>query len=164
LLYAPGAKQQMLINAMGNKMKQYEKVTSLEIFMGKLSCGGDLLQELTDLCIERNIVLGRIEAIGAVQKARIGFYNQENKTYEFTSFDRAMEINNLTGNISLKDGKPFVHAHVTLTDEKDVTIGGHLAEGTIVFACEFVLEVFTGSGFDRVFDKETGLTLWSMRK
>jgi uncharacterized protein len=145
-------------------MTKCEKVTSREIYMGKLSCGGDLLGELTNLCIERNITLGKIEALGAVQKACIGFYNQESKAYEFTSFDRPMEINNLIGNVSLKDGKPFVHAHVTLTDEKDVTIGGHLAEGTIVFACEFVLEAFTGSGFDRVYDEETGLTLWSMHK
>ena len=130
--------------------------------MGKLSCGCDLLQELTDVCVKGNVRLGRVEAIGAVRKARIGFYNQENRKYQFSSIDCPLEIAQLTGNVSLKDGKPFVHAHITLVDEKGKSYGGHLAPGTIVFACEFVIESFDGPGFERVPDAETGLPLWSI--
>ena len=130
--------------------------------MGKLTFGGDLLEELNDVCIEHNVTLGRIEAIGAVQSARIGFYNQETKTYQFSSLGVPMEITHLSGNVSLKEGKPFVHAHVTLADEKGISYGGHLAPGTVVFACEFVLEVFDGPRFERGHDEETGLPLWAL--
>lgn len=130
--------------------------------MGKLSCGGDLLEELTDVCKTHNVELGRVEALGAVQKARIGLYNQETRTYHFSTLDRPLEIANLMGNVSLKDGKPFVHAHVTLVDELGASYGGHLAPGTVVFACEFVIEAFDGPTFNRVPDKETGLPLWSI--
>lgn len=132
--------------------------------MGKLSCGCDLLQELTDVCVKGNIKLGRVEAIGAVRKACIGFYNQENRTYQFSSIDCTLEIAQLIGNVSLKDGKPFVHAHITLADEKGKSYAGHLAPGTVVFACEFVIESFDGPGFERVPDEETGLPLWSIRE
>ena len=143
-------------------MKHYNQVRAQEIFMGKLTLGCDLLEGLNNVCAERNVTLGRIEAIGAVQSAHIGFYNQESKTYQFSSLNVPMEITHLIGNVSLKEGKPFVHAHVTLADEQGMCHGGHLAPGTVVFACEFVLEVFDGPRFERDHDEETGLPLWSM--
>lgn len=143
-------------------MTEFKSLNSQEIYMGKLSYGCDLLEELSNLATELGVSLGRIEAIGAVQKARIGFYNQETRGYQFSSFDHPMEITKLAGNISLKDGKPFVHAHITLSDESGKAYGGHLATGTVVFACEFVLEAFDGPAFNRCFDEETGLPLWSI--
>jgi predicted DNA-binding protein with PD1-like motif len=143
-------------------MKPFEKATANAIIMGRLAFGCDLLEGLTDVCIERNIVLGRVSAIGAVQSARIGFYNQKSREYRFMTFDRAMEIAALTGNISLRDEKPFVHAHMTLSDEAGQTYGGHLAPGTVVFACEYVIDVFEGPRFERKFDEETGLALWKL--
>lgn len=141
-------------------MAGYKHVRSGEIFMGGLAFGCDLLEGLTNVCIEHNVTLGRIEAIGAVQSARIAFYNQENKTYQFASLEGPFEITHLIGNVSLKEGKPFVHAHVTLADEKGIVRGGHLASDTVVFACEFVLEAFEGPCFERGYDEETGLPLW----
>lgn len=145
-------------------MTESKPVRSQKIVMGKLSYDCDLLEELTNVCTDHEIKLGRIEAIGAVQKARIGFYNQETRTYHFSNLNRPLEITNLGGNISLKDGKPFVHAHVTLADDTGKSYGGHLASGTIVFACEFVLEAFDGPTFNRSIDEKTGLPLWSMLK
>jgi predicted DNA-binding protein with PD1-like motif len=143
-------------------MTEFQRVHSRDIVMGKLSCGCDLLEELTNVATERDVKLGRIEAIGAVQKARIGFYNQETRIYQFIALDHPLEITNLIGNISLKDGNPFVHAHIILSDESGKSYGGHLAPGTVIFACEFILEAFDGPAYNRCFDEETGLPLWSI--
>jgi predicted DNA-binding protein with PD1-like motif len=140
------------------------KVKHRETFMGKLQHGTDLLEEIAGICKKENIQLGRIMAIGAVQKARIGFYNQKKQDYEFISIDRPLEITNLTGNISLKNGSPMVHAHITLSDSSGKAYGGHLAQDTIIFACEYIIETFDGPAFEREFDEETGLPLWSMHK
>ena len=137
-------------------------VKSKELFMGKLSYGCDLLEELTSVCQKENIRLGRIEALGAVQKAHIGFYDQQTREYRFHALPQPLEITKLIGNVSLKDGNPFVHAHVTLADEEGKAFGGHLAPGTVVFACEFIIESFDGPVFERGFDEETGLPLWTM--
>jgi uncharacterized protein len=145
-------------------MTEFKVVHSGEIVMGKLGYGCDLLEELTHVVTERGVKLGRIEAMGAVQKARIGFYNQQTRTYQYNSFDHPLEITKLVGNISLKDGNPFIHAHVTLSDDSGKSVGGHLASGTVVFACEFLLEAFDGPAFNRCFDEETGLALWSILK
>jgi predicted DNA-binding protein with PD1-like motif len=132
--------------------------------MGKLSYGGDLLDEITDICQKYSIKLGRVEAIGAVQKARLAYYNQQTREYQFLIIDQPLEIIKLAGNISLKDGEPIVHAHITLADKTGNVYGGHLVLGTVVFACEFILEVFKGPVFERKFDKITGLPLWSMQE
>ncbi len=141
-------------------MAEYKSVDSRKILMGRLGYGRDLLEELTNICAEHDVTLGRIEAIGAVQKACIGFYDPGTREYQFLTLDNALELTSLIGNVSLKDGKPFVHAHVTLADETGKSCGGHLAPGTVVFAGEFILEIFGGPAFNRNYDEETGLHLW----
>ena len=143
-------------------MTESKQVAGKDIIMGKLSYSCDLLEELTNFCVQNNITLGKIEAIGAVQKSCVGYYNQQTREYQFLKFEKPSEILNLTGNISIKDGKPFVHAHVILADESGNSYGGHLAPGTITFACEFIITIFAGDAFIRDMDDETGLPLWDI--
>ncbi len=128
--------------------------------MGSLRREGDLLGELLDLCVRESVKLGRIEAIGSVQRARLGYYHQKSREYRHFALNEPLEISSLIGNISLKDGQPFVHAHVILSNARGKTWGGHLASGTIVFACEYTVEVFGGMEFTRLHDEGTGLHLW----
>lgn len=130
--------------------------------MGKLPHGGDLLGEITDICTREDIRLGRIEAIGSVARARLAYYHQETKEYRYYTLSEPLEIASLTGNVSLKEGRPFVHAHLTLTDTRGNCRGGHLAAGTTVYACEFLIEVFDGPTFARGHDRLTGLHLWKI--
>jgi uncharacterized protein len=143
-------------------MASVKKMKPKEIFMGRLSHGGDLLEELNDFCRKENIRLGRIEALGAVRKARLGFYDQQKREYQYFVIDQPLEITKLIGNVSVKDGNPFVHAHVTLSDKEGKAYGGHLAPGSVVFACEFILETLEGPALERGFDEPTGLSLWKM--
>ena len=130
-------------------------------FMGSLSNGTDLLEGFVNICEKEDITLGRVEAIGAVQIARFGFFNQQSREYQFTEKNSAMEILKCSGNISISDGKPMVHAHVILADENGNALGGHLAKGTIVFACEFIIQAFDNTVlFKRETDSITGLRLW----
>jgi len=143
-------------------MAQYVETKPVRRIMGRLAHGSDLLNELTAVCVKEGVRLGRVEAIGAVQKAQVGFYDQMHKKYGYIEFDHPMEILKLTGNISIKEGKPMVHAHVTLSDEQGRAFGGHLAEGTVVFASEFILEILEGPELARVHDEVTGLALWKI--
>ena len=135
-------------------------VTLKRIYIGKLGYGRDLLEEITDFCVREDIRLGRIEALGAVQKARLAYYNQESKEYQYFDLLKKMEITNMTGNVSMKDEKPMVHAHVTLADKNGDCYGGHLAAGTVIYACELIIQAFEGPVFERGFDDITGLPLW----
>jgi predicted DNA-binding protein with PD1-like motif len=129
--------------------------------MGRLAKGDDLLPALEKFCQEQNITLGEVRALGAVAHARVGYYDQEQRGYCFLELNQPLEILTLVGNISLKDGKPMVHAHVTLGDTTGRAYGGHLAAGTPVFACEFAIyEYSADQALIRQNDPETGLMLW----
>ncbi|MBN1457525.1 MAG: DNA-binding protein [Sedimentisphaerales bacterium] len=143
-------------------MAAYEELKPVKTFMGKLEHDKDLLGELTKICLDNNIKLGKVEVLGAVKKTRIGYYDQDNKQYSFIEMNEHLEITGLVGNVSLKNGKPIVHAHITLADKDGNAFGGHLAEGTIVFACEFYLTSLDGPEYERGYDKTTGLPLWQM--
>jgi uncharacterized protein len=129
--------------------------------MGRLAKGEDLLAALEKLAQEHGITLGEVSAIGAVSQARVGFYNQAERQYYYLDLARPLEILALVGNVSLKDGKPMVHAHVTLGDHDGRAFGGHLAPGTLVFACEFIIQEYRSSAaLERRMDDPTGLFLW----
>ena len=135
-------------------------VTSTRRLVGRLTFGADLLEELGEICRRETVDLGWIAGLGAVSKACLAYYDQRKHEYQSLVIDRPLEITNLVGNVSLRDGSPFVHAHVTLADGAGHAYGGHLAAGTIVFACEFVLEVLSGPALERALDETTGLYLW----
>ena len=143
-------------------MAVIREVKAVKMFVGKLAHGVDLLEEITKICVDKDIHLGRVEALGAVKKARLGYYNQKEREYHFYELDQTLEITNLVGNVSIKDGVPIVHAHVTFSDKNGHAYGGHLAPGTIVFACEIVIQVLDGPKFEGGLDQETGLPLWSI--
>jgi hypothetical protein len=137
-------------------------ITPSRRIMGRLTKGGDLLGALENCCRELNITLGEVVAIGAVTKARVGYYDQTAQKYQFLEFNQPLEILSLTGNVSLKDGKPFVHAHITLGGAEGQALGGHLAEGTVVFAGEFILQEYhSDQTLVRQLDNATGLFLWA---
>lgn len=130
------------------------------VFIGRLPKGGDLLESLTAVCRERKVELAKVSALGAVEHACVAYYHLGRQEYETFDLQGELEILSLTGNVSLRDGAPIVHAHVVFGDAQGRAFGGHLTPGTIVFACEFVLEELTGARLERGFDAPTGLPLW----
>jgi predicted DNA-binding protein with PD1-like motif len=136
-------------------------VTAGRKIIGRLVKGEDLLAALEKLAREHGITLGEVQAIGAVSQARLGYYSQAERQYYLIELDRPLEIISLIGNISLKDEKPMVHAHLTLANQDGRAFGGHLAEGTLVFACEFTIQEYrTATPLVRRMDEPTGLFLW----
>jgi len=99
--------------------------------------------------------------IGAVSSATIGAYDQKQQVYITFTEKAPFEILSCIGNISLKDGKPFVHAHILLGDEKGKTIGGHLFSEPLIFAGEIEIQELKGKPMERAYDSTTGLMLWN---
>ena len=129
-------------------------------FIGRLPFKGDLLQALEAFAAEKQVHAGWVQVIGAVEKAVIGFYNQQKRQYEHLVFDKELEIVSCLGNISLREGRPVAHLHITLGDNLGGLLGGHLVPGTVVFAGEFFLQELIGPRLVRGPDSDTGLPLW----
>jgi predicted DNA-binding protein with PD1-like motif len=128
--------------------------------IGQLAFGSDLYDGLTQIVQRENIRLGRISGIGATIHAVVAYYDQNAKKYNPLEFSGGMEILNLQGNVSIRDAKPFVHVHILLGDVKGNVFGGHLLQGTKLFACEVTIDEFEGEELVRAHDERTGLHLW----
>ncbi|MGI9953229.1 PPC domain-containing DNA-binding protein [Moorellaceae bacterium AZ2] len=127
----------------------------------RLSYGADLLGALQGIAEEQDIRFGWIKFLGGVKKAKVGYYIQDRKEFITLDLDEPMEILSGMGNISLKEDRPFIHAHVTFLNREGRVLGGHLMEGTVVMAGEvFIQELALPAPPQRVYDEVTGLFLW----
>jgi len=122
---------------------------------------GELIQSILELATKKGIKAATFTAIGALKRAKLGYYDQKNHKYREITIDSPHEMASCVGNVSLSDGKPFVHAHVVLADERGNTRAGHLMEGT-VFAAEVLLRRLEGPRLERKLDAVTGLWLWEI--
>ena len=82
------------------------------------------------------------------------------KQYVDKVFEEQMEITNLTGNISSKDGEVYLHVHLTCSRRDYTCVGGHLLKARINGACELLVTDFGLTSVGRRFDPETGLNLY----
>ena len=106
-----------------------------------------VVETLTRFCKENGIKNAKLSGIGAVKKTKIGAYDLPKKEYIKREYSEILELLSLEGNVALKDGQPFIHAHVVLSDHKMQTLGGHLFETTVGVAGEFFLTQFDGNAY-----------------
>lgn len=130
--------------------------------MVRVKHNSNFIQFITDLAVEKKIKVATFTAVGALKWAKLGFYDQLKHEYQEIKLDSPFEIACCLGNISIKDGKPFVHAHAVLADKKGDTKAGHLLEGK-VFAAEVHLRELKGAKLERKYDVITGLSLWEIK-
>lgn len=119
----------------------------------------EFIQLIIEFAKKKKIKKAFFTAIGAVKHAKLGYYNQQKHEYITFSVESPREIVSCIGNISLKNGEPFVHAHAVLADEKGNTKAGHFFDGT-VFVAEVHLQELVGPELVREHDEITDLSLW----
>jgi len=144
----------------GHSPKRISRYSAGKELIVRLEHDADLVQSMTKLAGSNGVEVGSFMAIGALKRARLGYYDQENYGYREMKIDAPHEMASCIGNVSLKDGETFVHVHVVLADDKGNTKAGHLLEG-IVFAAEVHLHELEGPRLERKYDEATGLSLWT---
>ncbi|MBC8366702.1 DNA-binding protein [bacterium] len=113
-------------------------------FFLRFEKGEDIVATLTKFLGREKIGFGSLQGIGALDEAELGFYDTSRQIYLRREFAEDFEIASLMGNVSLVDGKPFAHIHVTLSDPEFRVVGGHLFYGRVSVTCEMDLRVHTG--------------------
>jgi uncharacterized protein len=138
----------------------FQQLTAGRGFVGRLETGSDLVAEIERLCVEQGVLAAQVTVIGAVRRASFAYYEQDDHRYAELGSETHHEIVGFVGNISLRDDRPFLHAHATFADASGTTVGGHLLRGCEVFAAEVMIREITGVHLVRMADEETGLSLW----
>ena len=140
-------------------MYKYKQVKD-NAFVLSLDNHAEVSAALAAFCAEKGILAGNITGLGAVSEATFRFLDHNTLKYVDKTFTEQMEITNLTGNISQKDGKPYLHLHITASRRDYTCIGGHLLTAVINGACELYVEAFPGVEIGRYTDPAMGINLY----
>jgi predicted DNA-binding protein with PD1-like motif len=128
--------------------------------MVRLDHDAEIISQITHLASKEKICSGVFAIIGALKQAELGYYDQKSLEYRKILVEGPAELISASGNISLKDDQPFVHAHALLSDQEGRVWGGHLSKG-VIYAAELYLQELLGQPLKREHDPVTGLYLWS---
>ena len=121
--------------------------------------GDEAFSLLSDWVRERGITSARLTAIGAFERAVLGYFSWEAKEYERIPVEEQVEVLSLVGDVALSpDGEPVVHAHAVLGRRGGATVGGHFLEGHVRPTLEVVLDEAPAHLRKRE-DPESGLAL-----
>lgn len=130
------------------------------LFVVSLKRGDDICTKLGELAEHEKIVGASVAAIGAIEDPELGFYKLERKEYIRKVFKGNWELVSFLGNISLKDGKPFLHAHVSISDNNFTVVGGHFFDARVAAVVEMFI-IRTGT-LRRVNCEDIGLHCWNL--
>lgn len=121
---------------------------------------GDKVRASVELLAQQEgLACARISAIGAVEGAELGYYDLERKEYLRKTFTGIWELVSLQGNITLKDGSPFLHAHVSIAGRDYELRGGHLFDARVAVVVEMFIETFS-EPLHRRNNEDVGLMCW----
>jgi predicted DNA-binding protein with PD1-like motif len=124
-------------------VKVYPSADGAAAFVS-LARGEDLLEGLNAAVRELGFEAATLQVIGAVEEATVGYYDPERKEYVPISTGHA-EITAGLGNVSIRDGEPFIHLHLTLGRRDGSCVGGHAMEGCRAYIAEAYLRRLDGA-------------------
>ena len=132
-----------------------------DTFVVSIDSGCEVAAALDAFCREKNIRAGEITGLGAVCEATLRFFDPVTKQYVDRTFAEQMEIANLTGNVSTKDGQVYLHLHACFGRSDYTLIGGHLLTARIRGACELFVRPLPPT-IGRRFDPAIGLNVYDL--
>jgi predicted DNA-binding protein with PD1-like motif len=81
---------------------------------------------------------GLVSAIGAVDELELGYFCIPEHVYTRRVVREDLEVVSLNGNLALKDGQPFLHAHGVFSGRDFAPVAGHVFRARV----SVTLEVF----------------------
>lgn len=120
--------------------------------------GDEVISTLQRFAREHSLTASRFSAIGAFERAMLGYFDWERKDYDRIPVEEQVEVLSLNGDVALDGEEPKVHAHTVLGRRDGSTVGGHLLEATVRPTLE-VLLIESPGYLRKAHDPETGLAL-----
>ena len=105
-----------------------------------LDSGEEAFAALTRFVNAEKITAASISAIGAFEKATVGWFDIASKSYKKIAVNEQCEVLSAIGDVAVgDDGKASLHIHIVLGLADGSTRGGHFLEGTVRPTLEVVL-------------------------
>ena len=123
-----------------------------------LKTGEEATSQLARFIREQEVEAASVTAIGAFQRAVLGWFDWETKQYRRIPVDEQVEVLSLIGDVAVSDGQPSLHVHAVLGRKDGSVVGGHLIEAYVRPTLEVIL-IQPPSYLRKRKDQETGLAL-----
>jgi predicted DNA-binding protein with PD1-like motif len=121
--------------------------------------GDEAMSGLAEFAASQHLAGSHFTAIGAFEKATIGYFDWQKKDYKRIAVNEQVEVVSLIGDIALDPkGKPKVHAHAVLGKSDGTALAGHLLEGHVRPTLELILTE-SPAHLQRKHDPESGIAL-----
>jgi predicted DNA-binding protein with PD1-like motif len=105
-----------------------------------LDSGEEAFAALTKFANDKKLAAASLTAIGAFEKATVGWFDLASKSYRKIEVAEQSEVLSAVGDVATgDDGKPSLHVHIVLGLSDGSTRGGHLLAGTVRPTLEVVL-------------------------
>lgn len=122
----------------------------------RLDKGDKIAESLLKAVKAERLTAASITGIGAVDDFEVGVFDLEKSDYNRIRYTGNHEINALVGNLTTKDGAPYLHLHITCTNQDGKVVGGHLLDGSISLTAEIFLQPFDAK-IERKYDETLGI-------
>lgn len=123
-----------------------------------LKAGVHIPTAIVSLAKKEKIHTAKVEAIGGVDRLKLAHFNHDSRSYEVHEYKEFMEVTSLVGNITSKDGEPFLHVHGNFGRRDMTVIGGHVMSAKVMPLLELALTPTSNKALRR-FDERTGLNI-----
>lgn len=124
----------------------------------RLERGEEIVERLAALAAAEGIGLAEVTGLGALDELHICVYDTAAKRFYDNDYREPLELVNLSGTITQKEGRPYLHLHASAGNAGGNVYGGHLKGAVVSATGEIIVRVLDGS-VGRRFDGETGLNL-----
>ncbi|MBO4228103.1 PPC domain-containing DNA-binding protein [Bradyrhizobium neotropicale] len=105
-----------------------------------LDTGEEAFAALTKFANEARVSAATLTAIGAFEKATVGWFDFGSKSYRKIEVNEQCEVLSAIGDVAIgDDGKASLHVHIVLGLSDGSTRGGHLLAGMVRPTLEVVL-------------------------
>ena len=132
---------------------------SKRVIFARMYPGEDVLESIEAVAKKHGVRSGQLSLIGAVSKAKLGYFHREAVEYRDFTVEEDVEVVSCMGNIATHEGNLVVHAHMIVADEAGKCWGGHLLLGCEVSVTIELVIIETELELTRKRDDKTGLNL-----
>jgi len=123
-----------------------------------LEAGDEVMEALQRFAVQESLNASRVSAIGAFERAELGYFEIERKDYLRIPVQAQVEVLSLAGDVALDGGKPKLHLHAVLGRRDGSTVGGHLLSGVVRPTLEVLVTESPGY-LRKTWDARFGLAL-----
>lgn len=141
------------------KAKLLNHANGARTFAVIFDTGDEVSGGLLRFAKENRLSAAQLTGIGAFQDAVLGYFQMEKKDYKRIPVREQVELVSLIGDVALdENGVPKIHAHVVVTRQDGMALGGHLLEAHVRPTLE-VIVTESPAHLQRRHDATSGLAL-----